>query len=331
MRADKLSSKMKVKINRIYVSPVRIRQKIDKMVHLKESLTKLGQLHPLIVEPSTREDYDYELIAGFRRYTAMTDLEWEDCEVIVKEGLTNLEKIDIELEENLRRKNLFSYEITIGFRKRERIYKELHPEITIEKKHELQVRDKKGKFSPSSTRGATTGIISKDEIKEEKTPRFSKITADQFELSERTVQKHLQIGRAIEEEKYEPEIVEAYKKRELSQRQMLKLDRERREAERRKEKIKKELVEKRKLGRKAALKAIEEESTKESELADMIAAVNGVRKELEIEPLKLCGDCSHVLKSNCPNCGDEIFICGESNLFKMIESGSEACDKFNKT
>jgi len=320
---------MKVKLTRIYVSPERIRQKSGLLEKLKMSLTKIGQLHPLIVEPSTRKNYDYELIAGFRRYSAMTELEWDECEIICKANLTDLERIDIELEENLRRKNLYAYEIAMGMLRRKKAYEILHPETSIRGSYVKRERDEKGRLGPKSN---SASILDKEKAKEIKKPaeRFTKVTAEHFDLSERTVQKHVQIAKAIEEKKFDEETIESYKKREISQATMLKLDRERRDEERAKEQQKKERVEKKRLGRQAALEAIEDDITEDSLLSEMREAVNGVRKELELEPLKLCGDCSFTETYNCPSCGDEILLCRNSKLFKLVESGSEACDDFKK-
>jgi ParB/RepB/Spo0J family partition protein len=320
---------MNVKIKTIYVDPERVRQKAGLLEKLKLSLTKVGQLHPLIVEPSTRDGYKYDLIAGYRRYTSMMELEWEDCEVIVKEGLTPIERIDIELEENLRRKNLYAYEIAMGMLKRKRLYEDIHPET---KRAANEIRDTKGKFAPVSTRGATRSILDTEKSKEieEPAPRFSKVTADHFDLSERTVQKHVQIAKAIDEKKFDKETIEAYKKKEISQREMLRLDRERRDKERAKEQQTKLREERSRLGRQAAIEAMEEELIEESVYSEMREAVNNVRKDEGLIPLKLCGDCKHTENYNCPSCGEEIFVCNESSLFKLVESGSEACKDFSK-
>jgi hypothetical protein len=71
---------------------------------LAESLKKYGLLHPIIV------DEDINLIAGQRRLEAAKSLGWTDIDVKYKKDLTESEKREIELEENLRRKDLTELE-----------------------------------------------------------------------------------------------------------------------------------------------------------------------------------------------------------------------------
>jgi len=67
---------------------------------MKESLEKYGQMHPIVVTN------DLELIAGGRRLTAAILLGWDEIEVKNFGDLTKTEKLELELEENLIRKDL---------------------------------------------------------------------------------------------------------------------------------------------------------------------------------------------------------------------------------
>jgi ParB family transcriptional regulator, chromosome partitioning protein len=89
-----------VPLSSIKIPEQRQRETIDDLDGLKDSLGRLGLLHPLIV------DADLNLIAGERRLTAARELGWVEIEVKRKENLTELETRSIELEENIRRQNL---------------------------------------------------------------------------------------------------------------------------------------------------------------------------------------------------------------------------------
>jgi len=98
----------------------RVRKDTGDILTLMNSLKKYGQLNPVIV------DSDYELIAGFRRLEAAKRLGWSSIKVLVVDNPTDIEKLEIELEENLQRKELTQEEITLGFK---HLSKLLHPNI----------------------------------------------------------------------------------------------------------------------------------------------------------------------------------------------------------
>lgn len=71
---------------------------------LAESIGKYGLFHPIIVDDKRR------LIAGERRLRACKQLGWPDIPVRLYRHLTDDERREIELEENLQRKDLTPYE-----------------------------------------------------------------------------------------------------------------------------------------------------------------------------------------------------------------------------
>ena len=89
----------RVKLEDIKVSE-RVRQEYDGIDKLAESIRKYGLLHPLIV------DEDNTLIAGGRRLRALEKLKWKDVPVIRRNELTPDMKLEMELEENLQRRDL---------------------------------------------------------------------------------------------------------------------------------------------------------------------------------------------------------------------------------
>lgn len=127
---------MKVQINKVIVKSNRQRQTYTQqgMDSLKESMTKFGQLHPLVVvrlpddnefnlesggcdcgQPNTNESNPhsskcngtyYQLVSGERRLTAARELAWNFVEIKEKVHLSDLELEEVELDENLQREDL---------------------------------------------------------------------------------------------------------------------------------------------------------------------------------------------------------------------------------
>lgn len=91
---------MKIKVDDIKIS-ARIRQESTDVSDLKESISKVGLLNPIIVNEQN------ELLSGFRRLTACRELGFEKIEaIIVKTSDDELRKLDIEFHENIGRLNL---------------------------------------------------------------------------------------------------------------------------------------------------------------------------------------------------------------------------------
>ncbi len=78
----------------------RAREDYGDLESLKDSMTKFGQLHPIIITNNNK------LVAGGRRLSAALLLDWEYIEVKYFNDLSELERKEIELEENLIRKDL---------------------------------------------------------------------------------------------------------------------------------------------------------------------------------------------------------------------------------
>ena len=96
---------MKVKLDKIVVSPFTVREKIDEE-HLNmivNSLKADGQWDPIIVRP--RSDGKYDLISGEYRVKAALELGWTDIEATVKD-LTDEDADTLSLKTNLIRKSL---------------------------------------------------------------------------------------------------------------------------------------------------------------------------------------------------------------------------------
>ncbi len=82
----------------------RLREDMGDIAGLAKSIDEFGLLHPIVI------DADNNLIAGERRLRAMESLGWKEVEVRRFEEMTPDERRVLELEENLRRKDLTAYE-----------------------------------------------------------------------------------------------------------------------------------------------------------------------------------------------------------------------------
>lgn len=92
---------MKIKLTEITIPKDRFERDISNTDGLKESLERLNRvIHPIVLNE------DAELIAGNRRLTFAKELGWEDIDYVLFEGLSKEEQRIIELEENVRRKDL---------------------------------------------------------------------------------------------------------------------------------------------------------------------------------------------------------------------------------
>lgn len=95
---------MKIKISDIIIKK-RIREDIGDILELSESMKKNGLIHPITVSDVK------ELITGFRRIEAAKALGWEEIECRIITVKSELEKLNIETDENLVRKDFTREEI----------------------------------------------------------------------------------------------------------------------------------------------------------------------------------------------------------------------------
>lgn len=101
---------MQVVISTIKV-PERIRKETGNLEPLMESLARCGQLNPITL---TRE---LELIAGFRRLSAAQRLGWKMIDATIVDGLSEEQRLEMELGENLYRKDFTPDELLEGVKR----------------------------------------------------------------------------------------------------------------------------------------------------------------------------------------------------------------------
>lgn len=94
---------MKILIPDVIVGERR-RQDLGDLDGLAESIDKYGLLHPIVIDSSNT------LVAGERRLRACEQLGWREIDAKALGDLTDSGRREIELEENLRRKDLTEFE-----------------------------------------------------------------------------------------------------------------------------------------------------------------------------------------------------------------------------
>ena len=96
---------MKIPIEDIVVKR-RIRKELVDIEALAESFKRHGQISPIVVNKKN------VLIAGGRRLEAAKLLGWRTINVIVSESVDELEMLELEIEENIQRRDFNIEEIT---------------------------------------------------------------------------------------------------------------------------------------------------------------------------------------------------------------------------
>ena len=86
----------------------------SKIEELARTIHTHGVIQPIVVRQM--EDGNYEIIAGERRFRAMTKLEWKDVPAIVR-NLSDKETASIALIENLQREELTAIEEALAYQK----------------------------------------------------------------------------------------------------------------------------------------------------------------------------------------------------------------------
>ena len=101
---------MQIDISHIVINK-RVRKNAGDLNQLAESMEKFGQLHPVIVNNKM------ELISGFRRVQSAKQLNWKTVFAIIVDVNTESDKLTMEVEENLRRKDFTEEEKIEAFTK----------------------------------------------------------------------------------------------------------------------------------------------------------------------------------------------------------------------
>lgn len=93
----------------------RVRRDLGDLENLKDSLRTYGLLNPITLNSR------YELIAGERRLTAAMQLGWTNIQANIIDNLTEVEQLEMEIEENNQRKEFTDQELLQGYMRLERL------------------------------------------------------------------------------------------------------------------------------------------------------------------------------------------------------------------
>ena len=102
---------MKINIKDIIVLKNRIRKDIGNLDFLMESMNKFGQLHPIVINSKL------QLIAGNRRLEAAKRLGWQIIEATIIDVDNKAELLEIEIEENIQRKDFTEDDIAEAYKR----------------------------------------------------------------------------------------------------------------------------------------------------------------------------------------------------------------------
>lgn len=106
----------KIPIKRIKIKD-RIRIDLGDLVALKESIKKYGLFNPIQV------DIDLNIISGHRRLQAMKELGFTCIDATVVDNETRIDRLEMELQENILRKDLTDEELRRSIQMKYRLMK----------------------------------------------------------------------------------------------------------------------------------------------------------------------------------------------------------------
>jgi len=93
----------------------RVRKDLGNLEDLKDSLKVYGLMNPITLNRK------YELIAGERRLQAAIQLGWTSINATIIDNLTEVEQLEMEIEENNQRKEFTDAELLEGYKRLKRL------------------------------------------------------------------------------------------------------------------------------------------------------------------------------------------------------------------
>lgn len=101
-----------IEVSKIFSKSNVRNEKDDSILELAESIDKNGLLQPIVVR---KVGAKYEVIAGHRRLEAVKSLGEPFIECVIMEDVNDQERLIMQLEENIQRKQMSAYELVCSF------------------------------------------------------------------------------------------------------------------------------------------------------------------------------------------------------------------------
>ncbi len=105
---------MQIDINNINIKK-RVRKNLGDVTSLMDSMRAHGLLTPIIISEKN------ELIAGHRRLISAKNLGWTSIDCVIINSPTDIDKLEIEIDENVHRRNFTSDELADGYTRLEKL------------------------------------------------------------------------------------------------------------------------------------------------------------------------------------------------------------------
>jgi len=105
---------MQVKVSDIKLKK-RVRQGLDDIESLAQSMSRFGQLHPIVLSRGN------VLVSGRRRLEAAKSLGWQTINAVIVDLRGDAAKLELELDENVQRIQLSQDEIAEGLSRLEKL------------------------------------------------------------------------------------------------------------------------------------------------------------------------------------------------------------------
>ena len=93
----------------------RVRKDLGNLEDLKDSLRTYGLMNPITLNSK------YELIAGERRLQAATQLGWTSINANILDNISEVDQLEMEIEENNQRKEFTDAELLEGYKRLEKL------------------------------------------------------------------------------------------------------------------------------------------------------------------------------------------------------------------
>ncbi len=93
----------------------RVRKDLGNLEDLKDSLRTYGLMNPITLNSK------YELIAGERRLQAATQLGWTSINANILDNISEVDQLEMEIEENNQRKEFTDAELMEGYKRLQRL------------------------------------------------------------------------------------------------------------------------------------------------------------------------------------------------------------------